>query len=62
MYVIKNDLFDDAGRKLATFSGHWPACAAMLAHGKPLDETKWPIRDLSQDDVGIIRSMHHVED
>ena len=65
MHVIGSDLFDGDGKKVATFSGHWPACAAMIVHGKPLDETKWPIRcggmfgvgEMRKDDLDIIRSL-----
>lgn len=57
MRVLGNELFDDSGRKLAAFSAHWPAVAAMIVCGKPVDETKWPFRGLRQDDIETMRAL-----
>ena len=59
MHAFSNQLIGNDGQVLAEFSRHWPACAAMLARGKPIDETAWPFRpsDISPEDLNTIKRL-----
>jgi hypothetical protein len=60
MYVQDNKLIGDAGAVLAEFSEYWPAVAAMIARGRTIDQTEWPLRptDVGDADFAIIQKLH----